>query len=165
MKAIILAAGRGERLASMGWDKPKCLLKFGEQTLLDNMIYSLLENSIDKLVVVVGFKQDLVIEALEKHPVSFEVVVNKDFAKTNTINSLYLARDFLDDDFIYFNADVLFDRNIVSKLLSSEGNVFAIEEKACGEEEVKVIVDENNRITCIGKKLPAEECLGQLVRQ
>jgi glucose-1-phosphate thymidylyltransferase len=106
MKGVILAAGRGERLAPMGWDKPKCLLEFGEQTLLDNIINALLENGIDRLVVVVGYKQELVIEALTQHPVSFEVVVNEDFAQTNTIHSLYLTREHLNEDFIYFNADV-----------------------------------------------------------
>ncbi|MFC1739683.1 NTP transferase domain-containing protein [Planctomycetota bacterium] len=163
MKAVILAAGRGERLASMGWDKPKCLLKFGNKTLLENIIESLLENGIDKVVVVVGFKQELVLEALEQQPVTFNIVVNKDYAETNTINSLYLAREFLDEDFVYFNADVLFDRQIIGKLLEKDDSVFAIEEKNCGREEVKVIVDDNSRIIRIGKDLPPEKCLGEFI--
>jgi choline kinase len=163
MKAVILAAGRGERLAPMGWDKPKCLLEFGEQTLLDNIIISLLENGIDRLVVVVGYKQELVIEALKKHPVSFDVVVNEDYAETNTICSLYLAREHLNEDFIYFNADVLFERPLISRLVSCDGNVFAIEEKPCGKEEVKVIVDEQGRIVRIGKVLDPQKCLGEFI--
>jgi choline kinase len=163
MKGVILAAGRGERLAPMGWDKPKCLLEFGEQTLLDNIINALLENGIDRLVVVVGYKQELVIEALTQHPVSFEVVVNEDFAQTNTIHSLYLTREHLNEDFIYFNADVLFERQLISRLVSCDGNVFAIEEKRCGKEEVKVIVDEQGRIIRIGKKIEPQECLGEFI--
>jgi choline kinase len=163
MKAVILAAGRGVRLAPMGWDKPKCLLEFGGQTLLDNIVISLLENNIDEVVIVVGYKQELVLERLKQHAVTFDVEVNKDYAETNTIHSLYLAREHLDDDFIYFNADVLYERPLISRLVSYEGNVFAIDEKSCGAEEVKVVADEERRIVRIGKKLEPEKCLGEFI--
>jgi choline kinase len=163
MKAIILAAGRGERLAPMGWDKPKCLLEFGGQSLLDNTVGSLLENGVDRMVIVVGYKQKLVIEGLTKHNVSFDVVVNKDYAETNTIHSLYLAREHLNEDFIYFNSDVLFERSLISRLFSYDGNVFVIEKKMCGKEEVKVIVDDKERIVRIGKALEPGKCLGEFI--
>jgi len=163
MKGVILAAGRGERLAPMGWDKPKCLLEFGGQTLLDNIVGALLENGINRVVVVVGYKQEDVLKALEKHPVTVETVVNEDYAETNTIHSLYLARKHLNEDFIYFNADVLFERELISHLAGRDGNVFAIEEKKCGAEEVKVIVGGDRRIVRIGKKLEPQECLGEFI--
>lgn len=163
MKAVILAAGRGKRLAPMGWDKPKCLLEFGDKTLLDHVIDSLLPCGVDRVVVVVGYRRELVLKALGKRPVRVEVVINEQYAETNTINSLYLAREHLDEDFIYFNADVLFDPRIVGELLHREGNVFAIDEKACGEEEVKVIVDGDGRIARIGKALPGEQCMGEFI--
>ena len=163
MKGVILAAGRGERLAPMGWEEPKCLLEFGGQTLLDNIIGALLDNGISRVVIVVGYKQEAVLEGLRKHAVTCETVINEDYADTNTIHSLYLARDYLNEDFIYFNADVLFERALISHLISRDGNVFAIEEKKCGAEEVKVIIDEERRIVRIGKKLEPEECLGEFI--
>ena len=163
MKGVILAAGRGERLAPMGWYKPKCLLDFGGQTLLDNIIGALLENRINKVAVVVGYKQEAVLEGLKKHAVTFEIVVNEDYADTNTIHSLYLAREHLNEDFIYFNADVLFERELISHLAGRDGNVFAIEEKKCGAEEVKVIVGGDRRIVRIGKKLEPQKCLGEFI--
>lgn len=163
MRAIILAAGRGKRLIPMGWDKPKCLLQFGGQTLLDNTILSLLENGIDRLTIVVGYKYELIIEALKRHPIKFEIVFNSNYDETNTIYSLYLARDSLNEDFIYFNGDVLFDSRIISRLLRHEGSVFAIDEKPCGKEEVKVLVDSDCRIMRIGKTLPIEKCMGEFI--
>lgn len=163
MKAVILAAGRGTRLVPMGWDKPKCMLQFGNQTLLDSIIISLLENNIDRITIVVGHKHELVLESLRKHPVKCDVVLNSDYAETNTINSLYLAREHLNEDFLYFNADILFDRRIVSMLLACDGSAFAIDEKSCGQEEVKVIVDSNGRIVRIGKSLKCEECRGEFI--
>ncbi len=163
MKGVILAAGRGKRLAPMGWDKPKCLLKFGELTLLDNAVGSLTENGITDIVIVLGYRDQLVRAQMKSHDVSWQVVINEDFAETNTINSLWLAGEYLDDDFIYFNADVLFDRRIVSSLLTYPDSAFAIDPKACGDEEVKVIVDDSGRITQIGKKLPIDQCMGEFI--
>ncbi len=163
MKGVILAAGRGQRLAPMGWDKPKCLLEFGRLTLLDNAVLSLTENGIRDIVIVLGYKDELVRAQMKNHDVNWQVVINENFVETNTINSLYLAGEYLDDDFIYFNADVLFDRRIVASLLPHQSSAFAIDVKSCGDEEVKVIVDEAGRITQIGKKLPGKKCMGEFI--
>ena len=163
MKAVILAAGRGERMRPMGWDKPKCLLEFGGRTLLDLIISAVVDNGIDRIVVVVGYMKELVAEAAMKHSVAVDLVCNPDFSTTNTINSLYLARDYLNEDFLYFNADVLFDRRIVMELLACDDSAMAVEQKLCGAEEVKVIVDDDGRILRISKALKPEECLGEFI--
>jgi choline kinase len=147
----------------MGWDKPKCLLPFGDQTILDFALEAFLANEIDRVSIVVGYKPELVLATVKRHPVRYDVVVNPDYGETNTIYSLYLARDHLADDFLYLNGDVLFDSRIVSKLLAEEGSAFAVEEKLCGDEEVKVVVDGSRRITRIGKTLPPAECLGEFI--
>lgn len=163
MKAVILAAGMGKRLAASGWDQPKCLLPFGDRTLLDFMLSAVEACRIDRVVVVVGYQGDLVRQAVAASGLRAEFVVNEDFATTNTINSLYLARHHLDDDFVYFNADVLFDARIVPMLLAGDGGRLAVDVKHCGEEEVKVVVDQAGRITRIGKQLPGLQCLGEFI--
>ncbi len=160
---MVLAAGRGRRLAPMGWDKPKCLLEFGGQTLLERILICLGEHEIDRFVVVVGYRRRLVEEALRECPTGCDVVVNEDFASTNTIHSLWLARDVLDDDFLYFNADVLFDRRIIRLLLDREHSALAVEAKSCGLEEVKVVADSDGRILRIGKDLPPQQCSGEFI--
>ena len=163
MRAVILAAGMGKRLAPMGWDQPKGLLRIGGRTLLDNNIESLLENEVRHVVAVVGYQREVIEAAIRAHPVDAAFVVNEDYAETNTIHSLWLARDYLDDEFLYFNADVFFDRRIVGLLLEYETSALAVEAKSCGEEEVKVSVDAEGRIRRIGKALPPHECLGEFI--
>ena len=163
MKAVILAAGRGRRLAESGWDQPKCLLPFGDKTLLGHMLTAIVDCDIRDVVVVVGYRQELVREAVAAAGVDAIFVVNDDYASTNTINSLYLAREHLDDDFIYFNADILFDGRILPMLLDAPQGRLAVDVKHCGAEEVKVIVDPDGRITRIGKKLPLGECRGEFI--
>lgn len=163
MRAIVLAAGTGNRLAPMGWSKPKCLLPFGERTLLDLLVDALRAVGVSELVVVVGYQRELVEQSLRTRAVECQFVVNHDYADTNTIHSLWLAGEYLDRDFLYFNADVLFDYRILELLIASPTSALAVDARACGEEEVKVIADENGRITRIGKKLPPADCLGEFI--
>ena len=163
MKAVILAAGMGKRLAACGWDEPKCLLPFGGRTLLGHTLAALAAVDVTDLVIVVGYKHQLVRDAVAAHDVRAQFVTNDDYAATNTIHSLYLAREHLTDDFLYFNADVLFDSRILPMLLSADDSTMAVDVRACGAEEVKVIVDGDGRIVRIGKKLAIDECLGEFI--
>jgi len=163
MKAVILAAGMGKRLAASGWGRPKCLLPFGDRTLLDHMLRAIVACDIDRTVVVVGYQQEEVRQAVTAHNVTAAFVVNDDYAETNTINSLYLAREHLDEDFVYFNADVLFDSRILPMVLAGPDSRLAIDVKHCGAEEVKVVVDADGRIIEIGKHLPLERCFGEFI--
>lgn len=163
MKGVILAAGEGKRLSPMGWDKPKCLLKFGTFALLEHILLSLLKFGINELVVVLGYRRHMIEDVIRRYPLQYEVVINKDYAKTNTINSLWLARDYLNSDFVYLNADVIFDHRILPLLFLYKESALAVDVKVCGEEEVKVIVDVDGRITQIGKNLAPSESLGEFI--
>ena len=163
MRAIILAAGMGRRLAPMGWDQPKCLLPCGGITLLDNILNSLREHHVQDVVLVVGYQKDKIQQEALKHELDFHWVSNNQFADTNTLHSLWLAKEFLDDDILLFNADVWFDPRILSLLLDHDQNAMLVDEKPCTEEEVKVVTDVNQRITRIGKDIPTNECMGEYI--
>ena len=163
MKAIILAAGSGERLTPMGWTKPKSLLQIGNCTLIENLILALKQNNIEEIVFVLGYEYQLILDVVKKHLKHFSYVLNEDFTNTNTINSLWLARDYINENFLYFNADVYFDPQILPLLLNSEPSSLAIEQGKCALEEVKVIVDSTNRIIEIGKGLAPKDCLGEFI--
>jgi len=163
MKAIILAAGSGKRLAAMHWNKPKCLLPCPGGTLLDNMLLSLAENGIEEVAIVVGFERQLVEQAARHHRFRLSFIENPDYAATNTIHSLWLASKYLDDDVLYFNADIWFERPIISHLLALAQSAMVIDTARRDAESVKVIADSTDRITRIGKELPAEKCHGEFV--
>lgn len=161
MRAVILAAGMGRRLGAMGWDRPKCLLRRPRGTLLDNAIASALAQGVEETVVVVGFRKDLVIEAASRHNTKLTFVVNERYASTNTLHSLRLAEEHLRDGFLLFNGDVWFCETVLDRLLAHDGSALTTEPRACGEEEVKVVVDATDRIRRIGKGLSPSACLGE----
>jgi len=163
MKAVILAAGQGRRLAPMGWDKPKCLLPCRDGTLLDNTLQSIFQHGIRDVSIVVGYRRDLIVEAVQRHTMNCAFFINEDYATTNTIHSLWLAREFLDEEILYLNGDVWFEPSVLSLLLNHAESALAVDVKQCGEEEVKVKIDQSGRITRIGKTLPPNEALGEFI--
>ena len=166
MKAIILAAGVSRRLLPLTAVTPKCLIDINGKSLLDHQLSILKSYGINDLVIVVGYKKELIVEAIESHWTEMNVtfIENTVYDNTNTLHSLWLAKEHLLDDFLYFNADVLCHRDVVGRLLkSSHSSCLAIDLKNCDEEEVKVLLDNNERIDSIGKGIDISEAAGEYV--
>jgi choline kinase len=116
MRAVILAAGAGSRLRPVIGPYPKCLAAVGGITLLERQMAALRDHGIDPVTVVVGYRRDA-IEQVCGREVHF--VFNPDYASTNSLFSLWLARDLLSDGFVVMNSDVLFHPHLLTRLLTS----------------------------------------------
>ena len=166
MKAIILAAGMGNRLHKVSGGMPKSMINIGKKTIMHHQIASCQKAGIKDFVFVLGYKKEElknhILEKLAPHQAVF--IENPIFDQTNTLYSLCLARRQFDDDFIYFNADVVFGSDLLNKISApSEYSQLLLETKSCGEEEVKMIIDKKMRILEIGKKLPIPQCAGEFI--
>ena len=157
MKAIILAAGSGKRLGSQG---PKCMLKLPTgKTIIQNQIEALRENGIKEIVVVVGFKKELI---MEQNP-SVSYVYNPYYHVTNTSKSLMLALECIEQaDIVWLNGDIYLEPELISRVLSASGNNVAVNTHHCGQEEVKYRTDNRGAISEISKEVwPCDgECVG-----
>lgn len=152
MKAVILAAGRGTRL---GLDLPKAMVKVdSERTIIDYQVENLKPFiSVENILVVVGFKKELIVG---RHP-ELTYTFNERFAVTNTSKSLLKGLSRLDDDVLWLNGDVIFDREIIPKMLSAGCSCVLVDDKRCGPEEVKYRTDEAGYITEISKQVEEAE--------
>ena len=145
MRAIILAAGKGVRLNGTAGELPKCLVKAGELTLVERQIQALRSAGINQIVIVIGHGADLVRQTCGPDCIYVE---NTEYASTNSLFSLWLARDFMADGFVVLNADVLFHPQLLKDLLALRREdallVAYTDEQAppLGEEEMKVCVRE-----------------------
>jgi choline kinase len=91
-------------------------------------------------------------------------VENPVYETTNTLYSLYLCKEYFTEDFIYFNADVMFESKLLDLIVKpSTHSQLLLETKSCAEEEVKMVIDENNRVEDIGKELPVNRCAGEFI--
>ena len=120
------------------------------------------------LTLRVGYLKEMIMDfAGEAYRDSCKIVYieNPEYATTNTIYSLYLTKDhFINDDFIYFNADVLFHKDVVKLLVDhKDSHVLAVDYKKCAEEEVKFKTNSEGRVSEIGKKIALEEAEGEFI--
>jgi len=157
MKAVILAAGVGSRL---GGRLPKSLIQIGEgTTILSNQVAILRRLGVREIIVVVGFKKEVVMEYYPELVYAY----NPRFHITNTAYSLMLALERLTpDDVLWTNGDVVFEEAIGQKMVEAEGNAVAVVRKPCGDEEVKYTVKSDGGIGEISKTVtnPVGEAIG-----
>lgn len=106
MKAVILAAGKGERLQPLTDYKPKALLPVCNRPLLDYQIEALRNCGIDEIAVVVGYLEN---EIKKRYP---GLRYFKDEKIKGTASALKAAKDFIDEDFILIYGDIFFDASI-----------------------------------------------------
>ncbi len=120
MKAILMAAGVGSRI-SRAVNKPKSTLDVGGTPLIVKTVDMLLKRGIE-VAVVVGFKHDEVERVLSDRDVKF--YHNPFYRVTNSLASLWFAREFMcDDDLILANADVFWGEDLLDIILE-DGHPF-----------------------------------------
>ena len=156
MKVIILSAGMGKRL---GQNIPKALLKiFQNKTILDFQLERISKKiGIKNIIIVVGYKKEEIISRYD----GLCFVENRDFEITNTSKSLLKGLQNLEEDVIWMNGDVYFQEEVLDLLLKSNSSCCLVDNKKCGEEEIKFSV-KNKVIYEISKsvKNPVGEALG-----
>ncbi len=158
MKAIILSAGQGSRLGHLVDDRPKCLIDFNGRTLLDRQLDTLEANAVHEAVVVTGFHDELVQQAIARRSGGPDVrtIYNPFYKVADNTGSLYMAREELAGDCLVWNGDTLVSRELMRKVVGNDrsGICVTIDRKADGydEDDMKV-VEEGGRLKAIGKRI------------
>ncbi len=158
MQAIILGAGLGSRLKSASGGKAKPLLEVGGRPLILHQLETLADHGVGPVLVVVGHQADEVQEIVGSRA---EILLNERFAETNSLYSLWLAREWITGPFVLLNCDLYFDPRILEQVLEEPGNVLAYDSTSSrGREQTKVAIKQG-RVVDLGKDLPASSARGE----
>ncbi len=161
MKALILAAGFGSRLAPITDNCPKSLVPVNGTPILFKQIDNLHKNGIFDITVVSGYKADVLESRLAEHFPDIKVIRSVDYATTNNMYSAYLARNAMDGKgFIMMNADVFFDNSVITALLDFNAENAIVTDIGRYLEESMKVVEDNGRLIQISKAIPQEQALG-----
>lgn len=128
-KAIVLAAGVGNRLQPFTQHFPKCLAPVNEVPILVNALTHLSAVGIEEVVIVVGHHKEKVYELVGQRFLKLKIsyIESKTYASTNNIYSLWLAREHLAEDVLLLEADVFFDRELLDRMLAHDsGSLTAV---------------------------------------
>lgn len=108
------------------------MLKVNGMRLIDRTLDCLAALNLNRVVIVVGYNGDKVVEYVGNNYKGTDIVYvnNPVYDKTNNIYSLFLARDFMvEDDTLLLESDLIYERSVVEKLLADPRPDLALVDK------------------------------------
>jgi len=111
-RAIIVAAGLGDRMRPVTDAVPKPLVAVRGQRMIDTIIRALHQGGIQEIYVVVGYRKDQFASLPEQYP-GLTLIENPDYRTANNISSLYYARAHLEDCVILDGDQIIRDPAIL----------------------------------------------------
>lgn len=169
MNAIILAAGEGKRLRPLTNDMPKCMVNLFGKPILQRQIETFQSCGINDISVVTGYCDDKIIFDNIKY------FRNEKYATTNMVETLFCAKDALGDSTIVSYGDIIFEKNVLEKLIGATDDISVVVDKDWYkywkirfddplEDAESLTMDSDGYIKNIGQKVASvEQIMGQYI--
>lgn len=151
MQAIILAAGMGRRLGEFTQHNTKCMVEVNGVKLIDRTIMQLSKFNLNRVVIVVGFEGQRLIDYLNNkyiNNIKIEYIYNPIYDKTNNIYSLALAKkELCEDDTILLESDLIYEDNVLNSIVDhADPNLALVAKYESWMDGTMVRIDEDRNI-------------------
>ena len=122
-KAVVLAAGRGTRMGNLTDDVPKPMMKVKGTPILESIIRGLVANGIDEILIIVGYRKDVIIEYFGGgEAFGCKVSYVEQVVQDGTGKVVELANGFAGDDpFLLSYGDILVPAESYKPLVNVDG--------------------------------------------
>ncbi|MGL4741195.1 MAG: NTP transferase domain-containing protein [Sarcina sp.] len=129
-ECIILAAGNKTE-----FNKPASFLELEEKSVLDRQIQILRDNGIEKIYIVTGYKKEYY-DTFAKEYQNIVCIHNENYKWTGSMASLALAKNYIRNDFLLIENDLVFENIAIEKVLKSENRdlILIVNESGSGDE-------------------------------
>lgn len=161
MKAIILAASRGKQLGKLTEEIPKCMLPFGQETILERQIRLLGEVGIENsnICVVAGYKAEKI-----KAVKGVSVIINSEYEATDNSYSLWLALRYLEGDVLVLDGDLVYEAAALRRLCKIKGNAVLVTESNYYSGNTGIKVRKDEKLEAIGKHLSSKKSYAGIMK-
>ncbi len=119
-RAVIMAAGKGERLSPVTLTTPKPLVRVNGVRMIETAINALHINGINEIYVVTGYLRECFGELKREYP-EIQLIENPYFDRCNNISSLYAAREHLENAMILDGDQIIRDASVLSPEFERSG--------------------------------------------
>ncbi|MBC2694402.1 MAG: phosphocholine cytidylyltransferase family protein [Desulfobacteraceae bacterium] len=117
--ALLLAAGTGSRLYPLTQNAPKCLTIVNAISILERLISGLNQHGFKRLVVITGHLENHIRNFLGNQvgDITIDYIFSPLYKTTNNIYSLWMARKIINEPFLLFESDLVFDESLLDAML------------------------------------------------
>ncbi|MDY6820036.1 MAG: phosphocholine cytidylyltransferase family protein [Deferribacterota bacterium] len=170
-KAILLSAGQGKRLSPLTKDRPKCLIKINNITIIEHQINALNKSGIKDIIIVTGFKsvtvENYVNSIYGNLDLNIKFCYNPFYQVSDNLATCWITREEFNSDFLIINGDDIFESSLIEKLLSTNLSYITVAvniKNKYDEDDMKVISDtKNNKLIEVGKHIDHNRANGEAI--
>ncbi|MGQ0383177.1 MAG: phosphocholine cytidylyltransferase family protein [Gammaproteobacteria bacterium] len=163
--AVILAAGRGLRIAGEVADRPKGFIQFGDRPIVEESIEQLRDAGIRDVIVVTGHLAGWYETLAARMHGLVRTVQNERYAESGSMYSLWCARTLVQGPFLLLESDLVYEPRALSTLLSAAEDAILLSGPTGAGDEIWVQV-KDGRLADMSKRRadldgrPAGELVG-----
>lgn len=162
MKALLLNSGLGSRMGKLTENMTKCMCPIGNgYTIISWQLELLKRNGISEAIVTTGPFEELLKNHILQNGegIHFTFINNPVYKDTNYIYSMYLARNYLDDDILLLHGDLVMEPSVIAELISAEKSVLTVDPSLpLPEKDFKAKI-QAGKVSAVGIELFGEECV------
>lgn len=152
MKVVIMAGGKGTRIAEVNSDVPKPMIPIEGKPILEYQLETLKKQGFDDFILVIGHMGSVITKYFGdgfSFGVKIQYIVEEQ--PLGTAGALFLLRKSIEDDFLLLNGDVIFDVDIkrFAEYHKKQGTIATIltHPNSHPYDSGIIVADENNRVT------------------
>lgn len=116
IKAIVMCAGRGERLMPLTEDKPKCMVRIKGKPIIHWILDALKWCNLKDIIIITGYKCGTLKSYIKFNITDMDIEFVHQKKLTGTADAIYLVKDLIKEPFIVLAGDTIYEVNDLMKL-------------------------------------------------
>ena len=127
MKAVILAAGEGNRMRPLTSNRPKVMLPIANKPILEHLLIEVKEAGVGEFIFIVGYCDEQVRSYFgkgDKWGVNIDYLEQR--KQLGTADAIRMVEGMVDDNFLVINGDVIVSRKDIRKLIKNAHNTMSV---------------------------------------
>jgi len=126
-KAVILAAGEGNRMRPLTYTRPKVMLPIANKPILEHLLGEMIKSGIKEFILIVGYHDEQIRNYFSdgsKWGVNIQYCNQRN--QLGTADALKMVADLVSDNFLLANGDVIIDSQDILNLIRKKQNTLSV---------------------------------------
>jgi UDP-N-acetylglucosamine diphosphorylase/glucosamine-1-phosphate N-acetyltransferase len=127
LKAVILAAGEGNRMRPLTYTRPKVMLSIANRPILEHLLLEVKKVGISEFILVVGYHDEQVRDYFSngaRWGVSIDYCTQR--KQLGTADAVRMVEGLIDDNFLVMNGDIIVSNEDLLSLTRASSNTMAV---------------------------------------